>query len=55
VLFFVPEHPIALDSFRFGPNPGELWAEVTIPHAGPPRPIQLGIKKDGRIQAVPVN
>lgn len=25
----------------------ELWAEVTIPAKGPPRPIQLAIKKDG--------
>jgi hypothetical protein len=27
----------------------ELWVEVTIPTRGPPRPIRLGIKKDGVI------
>lgn len=25
----------------------ELWVEVTVPRAGPPRPIRMGIKKDG--------
>ncbi len=25
----------------------ELWVEVTIPRKGLPRPIQLGVKKDG--------
>jgi hypothetical protein len=25
----------------------ELWVEVTIPHRGGPRPIRLGVKKDG--------
>ena len=25
----------------------ELWAEVTLPKKGPPRPIRLGIKKNG--------
>jgi hypothetical protein len=25
----------------------ELWVEVTIPKKGPPRPIRVGIKKDG--------
>ena len=42
--YFLPEH-----------NPGpilhnrgeELWIEATIPRKGPPRPIRLGIKKDG--------
>ena len=29
-------------------KPGEeLWVEVTIPAKGPPRPIRLGLKKDG--------
>jgi len=27
----------------------EMWVEVTIPKSGPPRPIQMGIKKDGTI------
>ena len=41
VAFFIPEH--VLDpSIR---EPGEeLWVEVTVPGAGPPRPIRLGIR-----------
>jgi hypothetical protein len=52
VVFFVPERQTEVDSLRFRPNAPELWAEVTIPHTGPPRPIRLGIKKDGQIQPV---
>ena len=46
VEYFIPEH--ALDpSLR---NRGEeLWVEVTIPKKGPPRPIRLGVKKNGMI------
>lgn len=44
VAFFIPEH--ATDpSFR--PPGEELWVEVTVPRRGPPRPIRLGVKKDG--------
>ncbi|MCZ6514734.1 MAG: hypothetical protein O6850_02600 [Acidobacteria bacterium] len=25
----------------------QLWAEVTLPRQGPPRPIRLGVKKEG--------
>jgi hypothetical protein len=40
--FFIPEH--AMVPF---PKPGqELWAEVTVPRKGPPRPIQLAIKDE---------
>ena len=28
----------------------ELWAEVTIPRTGPPRPIRLGVMKAGRLK-----
>ena len=42
--YFLPEH-------RAGPllhdRSEELWIEATIPRKGPPRPIRLGIKKDG--------
>ena len=41
VVFFLPEH-------AQGPQLGrntELWAEVTVPKKGPPRPIQLAIKR----------
>ncbi len=29
------------------PSGEELWAEVTVPKKGPPRPIRLGVKKNG--------
>jgi hypothetical protein len=41
VLFFLPE-------FADVPAPHrgeEIWAEVTIPRKGPPRPIQLALKR----------
>jgi hypothetical protein len=41
VVFFLPEHA---DAPRVGRD-GELWAEVTVPKKGPPRPIQLAIKR----------
>jgi hypothetical protein len=42
VAFFLPEHADV-------PTPRvqkdeELWAEVTLPRKGPPRPIQLALK-----------
>ena len=40
--FFVPEHAEAPHLNRGD----ELWAEVTIPRKGPPRPIQLAVKHD---------
>ncbi len=40
VPFFVPEHAIVPSAARGE----ELWAEVTIPRKGPPRPIQLAVK-----------
>jgi hypothetical protein len=51
VAFFIPEH--ADDPSRR--NPGEsLWVEVTIPRAGPPRPIRLGVRTDGPIVPLPL-
>ena len=47
VAFFITEH--IPDPSRRPPGE-ELWVEVTIPKKGPPRPIQLGVKKgDGPI------
>jgi len=47
VAFFIPEH--VPDPSR-PPSAEELWVEATIPKKGPPRPIQLGMKKgDGLI------
>ena len=42
IAYFIPEH-IPDPSLR--PDGEELWAEITIPKKGPPRPIQLGVKK----------
>ena len=40
--FFLPEHAdVPTPRAR---NGEELWAEVTLPRKGPPRPIQLAIK-----------
>lgn len=44
VLYFIPEH--VPDPSRREPGE-ELWVEVTLPKKGPPRPIRLGVKKDG--------
>lgn len=46
VAFFIPEDA-ADPSLR--PTGEELWAEVTVPRRGPPRPIRLGVWRDGRL------
>jgi len=46
VEYFIPEH--AIDPSRRPPDE-ELWVEVTIPREGPPRPIRIGVKKDGAL------
>lgn len=33
----------------------EMWVEVTVPAKGPPRPIRIGIKKDGVITPLKLN
>jgi hypothetical protein len=50
VLFFVPEHALPFERAR-----PELWAEVTIPKEGPPRPIRLGVFRDGKMEPLAVN
>ena len=42
--YFIPEH--AADPSRRTPGE-ELWVEVTVPPRGAPRPIRLGVKKNG--------
>jgi hypothetical protein len=42
VLYFLPEHAENPMQTARG---GELWAEVTVPKKGPPRPIRLAVKK----------
>jgi hypothetical protein len=51
VAYFIPEH-VPDPSLR---APGEeLWVEVTVPRHGTPRPIRLGVKKEGgAIQPLP--
>ena len=46
IAYFIPEH-VADPSRR--PAGEELWVEVTIPRKGAPRPIRLGVRKDGRL------
>jgi hypothetical protein len=61
--FFVPEHTTELEKTSRGLGAPEVWAEVTIPRKGPPRPIRLGLprpirlglKRDGTIEPVQVN
>jgi hypothetical protein len=43
-VYFIPEH--ASDPSRRVAGE-ELWMEATIPRKGPPRPIRLGVKKNG--------
>lgn len=54
VLFFVPERKLPFEAMRFGPDAPELWAEVTIPHKGPPRPIRLAIRKAGQMELLDI-
>jgi hypothetical protein len=51
VVFFLPER--ADDPLRMARG-GELWAEVTIPKKGPPRPIRLAVKNGGRFTPLEV-
>lgn len=51
VAVFLPEHAPDPTLRRSGE---ELWLEVTVPKEGPPRPIRLGIKREGAA-IVPLN
>ncbi|HLK61834.1 MAG TPA: hypothetical protein VKU19_00245 [Bryobacteraceae bacterium] len=42
--YFIPDR--VPDPSRRPPGE-ELWVEVSVPRTGPPRPIRLGVKKDG--------
>jgi hypothetical protein len=46
VAFFIPEH-IPDPSLR--PPGEELWAEVTVPRRGQPRPIRLAVHRNGTL------
>lgn len=47
--YFIPEH--ATDPSR-QPESSTLWAEVTLPPTGAPRPIRLGVKEGGKLRPV---
>ena len=52
VAYFIPEH-IPDPSVR---KPGEeLWVEVTVPSEGPPRPIRLGVRRDGALAPLQID
>jgi hypothetical protein len=55
VLFFVPEHTLPFETLRARRDASELWAEVTIPRKGPPRPIRLALKKAGKLELLEIN
>lgn len=51
VAYFIPEH--AADPTRL--NPGEeLWVEVSVPPSGPPRPVRLAVKRDGKLSPLDI-
>jgi hypothetical protein len=47
--FFIPED---VEDPSIRPDDEELWVRVTVPPNGAPRPIELGIKKDGKIEPI---
>jgi len=47
VAFFLPEH---VDDPTRLPADTQLWAEVTVPTDGPPRPIRLALRRDGELE-----
>jgi hypothetical protein len=47
--YFIPEH--AADPSRQPPG-SVLWAEVTLPPMGAPRPIRLGVRKGESIEPI---
>jgi hypothetical protein len=49
--YFIPED--VPDPSRRPPGE-ELWVEVTVPRRGMPRPIQLGIRRDGTVTPMTV-
>jgi hypothetical protein len=48
--YFIPEHAIDPSRPREGTT---LWAEVTLPPTGAPRPLRLGVREGGEI--VPID
>jgi len=50
--YFIPEH-VKDPSQR--PPGEELWVEVTVPRRGAPRPIRLGVKKNGVVAPLAID
>lgn len=46
VAYFISE---AVSDPSIRPAGEQLWAEVTVPYRGPPRPIRLGVLKSGTL------
>lgn len=51
VLLFIPENA-QIPSLARGE---EMWVEVTLPEKGPPRPIRIGIKRNGILTPLSFN
>jgi hypothetical protein len=51
VLLFIPDTAVIPD-LKAGE---QMWVEVTIPAKGPPRPLRIGIKKDGVLTPLKLN
>ncbi|GAC1650826.1 MAG: hypothetical protein NVS4B3_10240 [Gemmatimonadaceae bacterium] len=51
VAFYLPEH--AIDPSR-RPTGERLWVEVSLPRAGLPRPVRLGVKRAGLLTPLPL-
>jgi hypothetical protein len=49
VAFFLAEH---VPDPTLRQRGEELWAEVTVPRSGLPRPIRLAVKRNGRLEPV---
>jgi len=52
VAYFIPEH-IPDPSVREAGE--ELWVEVTVPREGPPRPIRLGVRRNGALTPLQID
>ncbi len=52
VAFFIPEHGV--DPSR-RPEGERLWVEITLPPSGAPRPIRLGVKREGDAEVTPLD
>lgn len=52
VAYFIPEHVPDPSIRKTGE---ELWAEITIAGDGPPRPIRLGVRRNGTLTPLDID